>query len=170
MPVWMWRCTTPSGKKVQDLADGETNTGADIRITLPQTPGVYYLLGMDVNAGTADAVNAPAAARIEVAGEAAPEEGYLSQLALSQLRQVNVNGTAKEFPMDPAFAASEHTYTVWVPDNQTGTYAWSHPCRRPLRRARNHGQVESYQQRSQDGGDYLRLVLRAISQRPAFRR
>ena len=61
-------------EKVQDLADGETNTGADIRITLPQTPGVYYLLGMDVNAGTADAVNAPAAARIEVAGEAAPEE------------------------------------------------------------------------------------------------
>lgn len=112
-------------EKVQDLADGETNTGADIRITLPQTPGVYYLLGMDVNAGTADAVNAPAAARIEVAGEAAPEEGYLSQLALSQLRQVNVNGTAKEFPMDPAFAASEHTYTVWVPDNQTGTYAWA---------------------------------------------
>ena len=27
--------------------------------------------------------------------------------------------------MDPAFAASEHTYTVWVPDNQTGTYAWA---------------------------------------------
>ncbi|MFR8334895.1 MAG: hypothetical protein ACLU9S_23105 [Oscillospiraceae bacterium] len=72
-------------EKVRDVADGQTNTSAALRITLPETPGAYYLLGTDSNAATEDAVNAPAAARIEVTGTEPAVPGYLSDLRFTYM-------------------------------------------------------------------------------------
>lgn len=108
-------------EKVRDVADGQTNTSAALRITLPETPGAYYLLGTDSNAATEDAVNAPAAARIEVTGTEPAVPGYLSDLRFTYMSSAD----SLRYELSPAFAEGNLAYTMLVPDNVSGAYAWA---------------------------------------------
>ncbi|MGN1345725.1 MAG: cadherin-like beta sandwich domain-containing protein, partial [Eubacteriales bacterium] len=110
--------------KVTELTQPES--GNVFTLTLPETAGEYYLLGMDLNAATEDAVNSPAVARITVTGtEPEPEEpsvqGYLSDLHFA----ASSGATSQLFEMSPAFTEDNLTYTMLVPDNRSGAYAWA---------------------------------------------
>lgn len=107
-------------EKVQEVAGGKTNTGAALTLTLPETPGTYYLLGTDVDAATENAVNAPAVARIEVTGGEPAVEGYLSAL-----RFTSSSAGSLEYRLSPAFSEDNLAYTMEVPDRVSGAYAWA---------------------------------------------
>lgn len=118
-------------EKVRDVADGQTNTSAALRITLPETPGAYYLLGTDSNAATEDAVNAPAAARIEVTGTEPAVPGYLSDLRFTYMSSAD----SLRYELSPAFAEGNPGRTPCWCRTMSLARMPGPPCPRMLRRA-----------------------------------
>lgn len=102
-------------KKVADVASA-TDGSSTIQVAVPKAGGTYYLLATEPDAGTENAVNAPAAARIEV-----EESGYLAGLQLGGKSAAD----SARFEMTPDFASDNHTYTVLVPDSVSSAYAWA---------------------------------------------
>ena len=103
--------------KVADLTAPDAD--GTLTVTLPEAAGSYYLLAMDPNAATEDAVNAPAVARVEVTEP--PVKGYLSDMHFTY----SSSATSLRYELSPIYSEDNLTYTMLVPDHVSGAYAWA---------------------------------------------